>query len=108
MPEVQEKNLQLIDSSSEMSEDCENATKKVRGSNSTMSEGSERRSQYLNATTSCSQMTTEHGEHNELDALGNSNEETSVAIGSDRGDKRKMKVLAFQLKRSLIENPKYK
>ena len=108
MPEVQEKNLQFIDSSSEMSEHCENATKRVRRSNSTMSEESEGRSPSPNATASCSQMPTEHGEHNELDALGNSDEETSVAIGSDRGDNRKMKVLAFQLKRSYIENPKYK
>ena len=108
IPKVQEKNLQFIDSSSEMSEDCENATKRVRRSNSTMSEGSEGRSQSPNATTSCSQMPTEHGEHNELDALGDSDEETSIAIGSDRGDNRKMKILVFQLKRSLIENPKYK
>ena len=88
--EVQEKNLQFIDSSSEMSEDCENSTKRVRRSNSTISEWSEVRSQSPNATMSCSQMPTEHGEHNKLDALGNSGEETSVAIGSDRGDNRKM------------------
>ena len=30
IPEVQEKNLQFIDSSSEMSDPCENATKRVR------------------------------------------------------------------------------
>ena len=90
-----------------MSEHCENATKRVR-SNSTMSEGSKGRSQSPNATMLCSQMPTEHGEHNELDALGDSDKETSIAIGSDRGDNRKMKVLAFQLKRSYIENPKYK
>ena len=53
-------------------------------------------------------MPSEHGEQNELDALGNSDEETFISIGSDRGDNRKMKVLAFQLKRSYIENPKYK
>ena len=73
-----------------------------------MSEGSEGRSQSPDATVSRSQMPTEHGEHDELDALGDNDEETSVAIGSDRGDNRKMKVLAFQLKRSYIENPKYK
>ena len=92
IPEVQEKNLQLIDSSSEMSDPCENATKRVRRSNSTMSEGSEGSSL---SPRSRSQMPTEHGEHNELDALGDSDEETSVAIGSDRGDNRKIKVLAF-------------
>ena len=105
IPEVQKKNLQFIDSSSEMSAMCENATKRVRRSNSTMSEWSEGRSPSPNATMLCSQMPTEHGEHNEPDVLGNSDEETSVAIGSDRGDNRKMKVLAFQLKRSYIENP---
>ena len=108
IPEVQEKNLQFIDRSSEMSDLCENATKSVRRSNSTMSEGSEGRSPSPNATISCSKIPTKHGEHNELDALGDSDEETSIAIGSDRGDNRKMKVLAFQLKRSYIENPKYK
>ena len=52
--------------------------------------------------------TCQHGEQHELDASGDSDEETSAEIGSDRGDNRKMKVLAFQLKRSYIENPKYK
>ena len=53
-------------------------------------------------------MSSVHSEQHELDVLGNSNEETSTEIGSDRGDNRKMKVLAFQLKRSYVENPKYK
>ena len=105
IPEVQEKNLQFIESSSEMSDPSENATKRVRRSNSTMSEGSDGRSPSPNAM---AQMSSEHGEHNELDALGDSDEETSTANGSDRGDNRKMKVLAFQLKRSYIESPKYK
>ena len=61
IPEVQEKNLQFIDNSSEMSDLCENVTKKVRRSNSTMSEGSDRRSPSPNATMSCSQMSSEHG-----------------------------------------------
>ena len=65
-----------------------------------MSEGSEGRSPSPNATALCSQMPNEHGEQHELDALGNSDKETSAAIGSDRGDNR--------LKRSYIENPKYK
>ena len=73
-----------------------------------MSEGAEGRSPSPNATVSCSQMPCEHGEQHELDALGDSDEETSTEIGSDRGDNRKMKVFAFQLKRSYIENPKYK
>ena len=81
IPEVKEKNLQFVDSSSEMSDLCENATKRVRRSNSTMSEGSEGRSPSPNATVSCSQMPTEYGEHNELDALSNSDKETSIAIG---------------------------
>ena len=71
--------------------------KRVRRSNSTMSEGSDRRSPSPNATASCSQTSSEQ---HELDALGDSDEETSTGIGSDRGDDRKMKVLAFQLKRS--------
>ena len=108
IPEVKEKNLQFIDSSSEMSDLCENTTKRVRTLNSTMSEGSDGRSPSPNATVSCSQMSSKHDKQHELDALGDSDEETSAEIGSDRGANRKMKVLAFQLKRFYIENPKYK
>ena len=78
-----------------MSEHCEIATKRVRRLNLTMSEGSDGRSLSLNATASCSQMFSEHSEQHELDGLGESNQETSTEI-----------VLAFQLKRSYIENPK--
>ena len=56
IPEVGEKNLQLVDSSSEMSDQCENATKRVRRSNSTMSEGSDRRASSPSGTTLCSHM----------------------------------------------------
>ena len=108
IPEVLKKNLQFIDSSREMLDPCENATKRVTKSNSTMSEECDERSLSPNATASCSQMSSEHGEQHSLDALGNSNEETSTEIGSDRGDNRKMKALAFQLKRSYTENFKYK
>ena len=73
-----------------------------------MSEGSDGRSPSPNATVSCSQMSSEPSEQHELDALGNSDKETCTEIGSDRGDERKMKVLAFKLKRSYVENPKYK
>ena len=91
-----------------MSDPCENATKRVRRSNSTMSEGSDGRSLSPNATMLCSQMSSQHNEQHELDTLGDSGKETSTEIGSDRGDNRKMEVLAFQLKRSHVENPKYK
>ena len=63
-----------------------------------MSEGFEGRLPSPNATVSCSQMPTEHGEHNEFDALDDSDEETSIAIGSDRGGNRKMKVLPSSCK----------
>ena len=84
--------MQFIDSSSEMSDPCENATKRVRRSNSTMSEGSDGRSPSPNVTMSWSQMSSPHGEQHELDAFGNSNEETSAEIESDRGDNRKIEV----------------
>ena len=45
-----------------------------------MSEESEGRSPSPNATSSCSQMPTEHGEHNEPDALGNNDESFGLPV----------------------------
>ena len=97
VPEVQEKNMQYI----------------AAGTKEDVPHDDVKRPRHSTGSPSPDEMSSSPSEgspstSDENNFMGDSDEETSTSEGVDTGDNRKMKVLSFQLKRSYIENPRYK